>query len=139
MKFLYKAVYAGRRMTWDGKKTYQLFYRTDNQKEMNFKKIRGVWLGYTYECAADKISTTPKRCDDERVDNPEWEAKDALVDSHNAKIRAERVLNKSKAPQLKNAIEAIKPLITKNLGYFETRALIEYLTDRAYKTKKVKL
>ncbi len=130
-KYNYKAVYCGRKLCGDGK-VYQRFLRTDNNKEMHFQGVKRVWIGYTYKCGAGSISTKPERTLDERFDNAEWEATDTLVDVHNSNRRAEKKLQEKVAPTLKAAIEALKPLF-KDKGYFERKAIIEWLAEKSSK------
>lgn len=134
-KYPFTCIYAGRRLRYDGK-VYQLFLR-DGKEEMGFSGVKGVWIGYTYRCGEDKIATKPERTDAERVDNPEWDAKDALVDAHRAEKRAKAKLADATRPALKNAITALVPLV-RNIPGFQARHLVEYLVDEAKKASKKK-
>ena len=129
-----KCIYAGRRIGGDGK-TYQLFLLLPEKREMYFRGVKRVWLGYTYKCGDTSISTKPERTDDEHVKNPEWESADTLVDIKTAEKRAETKLKKNTKPAMREAIEALRPLM-KNLSYFNRRSLIEYLATEAARVKK---
>lgn len=122
-------VYAGRRLDKNNK-LHQCFIFPGNEVAW-FKGIKGVHLGYTYRCTKEKLSVKPPRVYDvSRVDNPEWEAADALVDAHNAKKRAAAKIAATTSPAIKNAIQALIP-VCRNLGYYDRQQLIEFLTDKA--------
>ena len=134
-KYKHTCVYAGRRLSQDGKRVYQRFIDSKGN-EMLFKGVSGVWIGYTYKCSETQIARKPERVRDvERIDNPEWDAADALVDSHNARKRADAKIAKSTRPAMKAAIEAIRPLV-RGLHHFERKALIEYLAVKSQEKKK---
>lgn len=132
-KYNRKAVYTGRRLENDGK-VYQRFELLPDHSEIFFRRVRSVWIGHTYKCADSKISLRPERTDDDRIDNPEWEGFDAIVDAHNAKRRAEAKLRAKLTPSLKAAIVALKPLM-RGKAHFERRAIIEYLADKSRNLK----
>jgi hypothetical protein len=121
-----KAVYTGRRFGRDGKVRHR--FEKANGEELNFRGIKGVCLGYTYKCSASTIAERPERTDDDRIDNPEWEAADAMVGAYNAQKRAEAKMRKEAKPALRAAVLALKPLL-KGKDYFGRRALIEYLVE----------
>jgi len=122
-----KAVYIGRRFS--GSKVLQAFLR--NNEVVYFSGIKRVWIGHTYACGKDSISTKPERLNIERIDNPEWEALDTLVDSKNAEKRAEKKISAMSKPHLKAAKDALYPLF-KDLGFIEMRTLANYLVDEVY-------
>lgn len=127
-KYDRKAIYIGRRL--DGKGHLQVFLLLPEKKEIHFKGIKRVWIGHTYKCSATKMSTRPERLPDDRVDDPAWEAQDALVDAENAKKRAEEKVSKMSKPQMRAAIEALRPLL-EGVGYFGQSALVRHLVDQA--------
>lgn len=130
-KYDRKAVYTGRRLASNGK-VYHRFELLPERSDMHFTGLTGVWLGHTYECTDSKIAKRPKMTDDDREDNAEWEAADAEVDAKNAVKRAEAKVRSQTKPALKKAVEALRPLF-RGKGYFERRALIEYLAELAKK------
>jgi hypothetical protein len=118
-------------------KVWQRFQTPDGEERF-FTGIRRVWIGYTYRCAKDGISRRPERVDDiDRIDNPTWEAADTLVDQRNAKNRADEKYQRSSSPTIRSAVKALEPLC-KGLHYFEIRALIEILTEKAFKQTRRK-
>lgn len=123
-KFRDTATYTGRRLLANGK-VYQRFEGSDG-RERYFRGIRGVSIGFTYRCAKAKMPIRPEMTDDERINNPEWEAADALVDERNAKRRADAKVQSMSKPALKAAMEALKPLI-KGMSYYERAALVNHL------------
>lgn len=129
------AVYTGRKLGNDGKTIFQRFIVTDG-KERLFRGVKNVIPGYTYRIGKDYIATSPERVPDAAfVDNPEWEAADALVDAANAKRRAEAKIRAKAKPGVKKAIEALRPLL-RGISYYDRLALVEYLaTEAAKKTK----
>lgn len=133
----YKAIYAGRRGDFRDGKVRQVFLRSDTKEEMFFTGIKRVAIGYTYECEAKSIKVAPKRTDDERIDNPEWDAADALVDAKNAEKRAAAKCSKESSPALQAAIDALVPLL-KNTNFFDQRLLVEYLASEAGKKARAK-
>lgn len=120
-----KAIYIGRRLG-RGDKTLHAFLLLPDKKEIFFPRTRGVIIGHTYKCWATKMSRRPERTDDERIDNPVWDAADALVDAHNAKKRAETKARKNSSPALKAAVAALKPLVEKT-NYIEQESLVRHL------------
>ena len=126
---IYKCIYTGRRLTKDGK-VYHRFESLPEREDIYYRNIRGVHIGYTYECGKNQMSTRPKRCDDERIDNPEWESNDALVDTRNMMRRADAKIKRASRPALKKAIEALQPLL-KGLNIFDQANLIKYLCNEA--------
>ena len=124
-----KAVYVGRRIS--GNKVYQMFELLPKNEPMVFTGIRGVILGYTYKCTEKTISTRPERTEDELIYNPDWEAKDALVDAHNEKRRSDAKMRRLSKPHLKTAIDSIQPLL-KGLHFHDFQPLIGYLTKMAW-------
>jgi hypothetical protein len=120
-------VYTGRRL--NGSKGSLQRFEMPNGEEAFYKRIKGVYIGHTYECSKDKMSIRPTQTDAERIDNPEWDAADALVDASNARKRAQKKCAAKTSPAFKNAIAAITPLC-KGLGYIERRYLIELLVDK---------
>ncbi len=127
-----RAVYTGRRL--NGKNVFQCFELLPEKKEMFFKGIRGVHLGYTYECTDSQMPVRARCVDVERIDNPEWEAADAIVDARNAEKRAASKMAATSKPNLKRALEVLRPLM-RGLSYYDTRNLIEYLVIEAKKKK----
>lgn len=131
-KYNRKAVYTGRRISGPSSKIYHRFELLPERSEMFFQGVRRVYIGYTYECSADRIAQKPVKTDDERIDNPEWDAADALIDQRRAEKRAEAKIKASTRPALKAAIAALRPLM-RNLGYFQRKALVEYLAEESRK------
>lgn len=129
-KFKGKAVYTGRRL--DGSKVLQRFEERPSGKERWFQGIKGVWIGYTYECGAKQMSRRPARKDDPAINNPAWDAADALVTAHRAEQKAEAKYRGTVSPALKTAVAALKP-ICKGLDIFEATKLIKYLVDQAWR------
>lgn len=127
-----KAVYTGRRL--QGNKVYQRFELLPERTEMFFSGIKGAWIGYIYKCTDSKMSSKPERTDDDRMDNAEWDAADALVDAYNAKKRAEAAIRGKQSPALKAAIVALKPLM-RGLSSFSRAALIAYLAEETRNLK----
>ena len=125
-----KAVYTGRRRFQNGKVVHR--FQKSNGEEMFFGGIKGVWIGFTYKCGGDSISRKPERTDDERIDNPEWDAADALIDAQNRVKRMEKRLAANTKPALKEAIDALIPLV-RGLRNFDRDVLVKYLVDQAMK------
>ncbi len=123
-----RAVYTGRRLGQDGK-VRQRFELLPSKQEMFFTGIKRVYIGYTYKCHSDSISVKPEMTTDPLVNNPEWDAKDALVDKYNEEKRAEAKIRNASKPALKAVIEALYPL-TKNLSFSDRRKLIELLIEK---------
>lgn len=122
-----KAVYTGRRLQSNGEVWHR--FEKPNGEEMYFGKTQRVYIGHTYACGKSNIARRPERdYGIERVDNPEWDAADALVDAHRARRRAEAKAKATSSPALKNASAALAPLF-KGLDYFQRRYLIEYLAN----------
>jgi len=69
------------------------------------------------------------------VDNPKWEAEDALVDIKRAKDRADAKFKKNESPTLKLAIQALNR-VCDGMSFFDRRALIEYLVMEKVGWKK---
>jgi hypothetical protein len=125
-----QAIYVGRRWGTKGT-TLQKFLLLPERKEMYFKGVKGVHMGYTYECSEDSISAKPKMIvDAPRVDDPEWEAEDALVDAANAQKRADAKIRANASPTMKKAIESIKPLLRGRNSY-ERELLVRYLIEKS--------
>lgn len=126
-----RAVYTGRRL--GGGKVWQRFELLPDRREMYFSGVKGLYIGYAYECTDKTIPARPK-CDHEikREDNPEWDAADAVVDARNAERRAQAKMKEESRPALKKAVEALKPLM-RGLSVFDREALIKYLADQARK------
>lgn len=129
----HQCVYVGRRLNAKGK-TLQMFQLLPSRKEMCFRGVKGVWIGYTYKCSDSAISAKPERVDREREDNPEWDAEDALVDATRAQKRADDVLKKKASPALKAAVQALTPLV-KRIDWFQQETLVKYLIGEARKAK----
>lgn len=130
-----KAVYIGRRLWGErGDKVAHCFQLLPERRQMAFKGIKKVYIGYTYECAESTMPTRPTRTEDARIDNPEWEAADALVDARNARKRADAKIKANSRPAMKKAIEALKPVLI-GLDYFQRRSLIEYLANISLRKK----
>lgn len=127
-------VYTGRRISNDQKEVFQRFVKPDGTESL-YKGVKGVWIGHTYKCAEKNISTKPERVDTPRIDNPEWEAADALVDAHNRRKRAEAAIAKSTKPGIKAAIEVLTPLC-RGLAIWEREALIRYLARQSWEKEK---
>jgi hypothetical protein len=123
-------IFVGRRLG-KGNKTYQVFLLLPEKTEMYFRGIKRVYLGFTYRCTKNAIPIKPEMVHGaERVDNPEWEARDALVDEHNALRRSEAKYRKQSNPRVQALIASLKPLV-KDLAFYETRNLIEYLVTKS--------
>lgn len=127
-----KAVYTGRRMS--GGKVWQRFELLPEKTEMFFRGVKRVYIGATYKCNRTSIAGKPERIDDEMIFNAEWDAADALVDAHNAEKRAEAKYRAKASPALKNAVEALRPLV-RGIGFFDAKALTDYLVTEAKKKK----
>lgn len=128
-KLTRKAIYIGRRLG-RGDKTFHVFLLLPKKKEMWYGKIQRVWIGHTYGCWPSQMSRRPPRLDDERIDNPEWDAADALVTAHLSKKRADVKAKRNVSPAIKKAVEAIKPLIEKT-SWIEQEALVKHLVNLA--------
>lgn len=133
-KYPLKVVYTGRRLIEN--KIYHRFEKP-NGEAMHFRGVKRVWIGYTYKCGENNISSKPERTEDERIDNPEWDVADELVDAELKRKKAEKILEGKQSPALKNAIAALAPLC-RNISYFQRRTLIEYLCEQSMKFKKGK-
>lgn len=126
-KFRLRVVYTGRRL--NGDRGFIQRFETPDGKERFFSGIHGVFIGHTYEAGATGMAVWPKRLDVERIDNPEWEAADALVEAKRRERSAEARVRKALTPALKTAIAALTPLM-KDKGYFEREAIIKYLAEQ---------
>lgn len=132
----HRALYMGRR--FNGKTPMHCFRL--NGEDVFFAKTRGVIIGYTYKCGKDTMLKKPERdWDIERVDNPEWEAADAIV---TAMVKEKREQKKAEAkmkavskPALKAAALALLPLC-KKLNYSERQKLVRYLVEELSKLSK---
>jgi hypothetical protein len=127
-KYDRQCVFVGRRVASGGKTSYK-FELLPKREPMYFGKIKGVYIGHTYECTENSISGKPNRVERERESNPEWEAQDALVDAANEEKRAQRKWAESSKPTVKKAIEALKPLM-RGLTIFERELLIKHLCEK---------
>lgn len=127
MKTKRKAVYTGRRL--HGEKVVQRFELLPGKREMFYRNVRGVHIGHTYACSATQMSRRPEWLNEERRDNPEWEAQDALVDEFNARKRAEAKIRALTKPALRAALEALKPLV-KGMDYFARVKLVTLLVEK---------
>ncbi len=125
-----KCIYTGRRLS--GKKVFQRFELLPEKKEVYYSGIRGVVIGYTYPCSEKSMPTRPQSTEDERVDNPEWDAGDALVDAHHAEKRSQARMNAKSKPALRAALDSIRPLVS-GLSYYDARNLIEFLVVESKK------
>lgn len=126
-----KAVYTGRRLAGD--KVYQRFEVAG--KEIFFRGIKSIFIGYTYKCGIESMQTRPEIVADvDAIHNPEWEAQDALVDTKNAKRRALQRFKKDSFPYMKAALSALMPLC-KGLDYFEREQLILRLVEATREKK----
>lgn len=123
-----EAIYVGRRLLQNGA-TAHCFLLLPEKREMLFRGIKGIFIGYTYKCGSSTMPVRPDRTEAERIDNPEWEAADALVDARNARKRAEAKIRKSTRPALRNAIAALRPLL-RGMSYFDRKELITYLAEQ---------
>lgn len=128
-----KVVYTGRRLV-DGKKVWQRF-EDEKGHERFFAGIRRVYIGHAYEAAAKSMSARPKQLDDPRVDNPTWEALDALVDDHREKQRAAKRWDKASRPIVKAAVKALVPLV-RGISFFEVESLVRHLALKARRASK---
>jgi hypothetical protein len=126
-------VYTGRR---EGKKCILHRFEKPDGEEMYFSGIRGVHIGMTYRCGKTNIASRPELVMEvERIDNPEWDAADALIDAKRAEKRAEKKLAASTKPALKTAVSALQPLV-RGMSYFDRKSLVEYLVEEAVKVGK---
>lgn len=128
-----RAIYTGRRITGSG--TAQRFELLPAHKEIFFRGIKGVYIGYTYKCSSKHMATKPERTDDERIDDATWDAADALVDAENSRKRQEQKIKSLSKPALRAAIDAISPLV-KNLAYHDCKNLLEYLLEKIMEKKR---
>lgn len=133
-KYTRRAVYTGRRLTTKG--VYQRFELLPERTEMWFRGIKGVHLGWTYECSASAIATRPKFVESaDHKSLAEWEVADALVDARNQEKRQEAKLRALSTPAINRAVEAIEPLIA-HAGILNESALVRLLVRRAYEKQK---
>ena len=132
-KYLRKAVYTGRRLS--GSKVFHRFELLPSATVLYFAGVNRVRIGHTYKCAAGSISSKPEMTDDARVDNPQWEAADALVDVRNAQRRAATKIQKLTKPALRAALDALRPLC-EDMGFYERRELIGFLAEELGKRRK---
>jgi hypothetical protein len=126
--YSHKAVYIGRRLS--GTKVLQAFLLLPDKKEIFFAGVRGVYMGYTYLCTDKNIAKRPERAEDEQLNDPQWEAEDALVDAYNEEKRGAQKMSKLSKPAVNHALEALMPLL-KGLHYFDYHKLIEHITKLA--------
>lgn len=130
-----KYVYAGKRRDAKGR-VYGLFIRQNKKREEAwYRGIKGVSIGYTYLGYASKMPVRPERTDDERQDNPSWEALDTIVDSERRKARLGAQVQRLSKPALAAAVAAIKPLL-KGLSPWHLEALVRHLVFLAMKERK---
>jgi hypothetical protein len=136
IKYNRKAIYTGRRL---GAKGFShRFELLPSRKEMFFKGVTGVHIGFTYECAASHIRKRPARIiEAERIDNPDWEAQDALVKERAQETSAFKKLSALSRPNLQAAIEALLPLI-KNVGHYDITKLVNFLVNQAIEARDKK-
>lgn len=131
-----KCVYAGRRLNHVTHSKVEIFHCfIQNGKEMFFKNVLGVFMGCSYECSQDTISRRPKLLADDRVDNPDWEAKDALAAAWLKSRRAKNKIKNLQKPYIKAAMQALIPLL-KNLDSQEVSSLVSHLTFEAWDTTR---
>lgn len=134
-----KALYIGRRFIKGN-----LFYVFINESKKNlfFKGLKQVLIGHTYHLEDDgTIKATPDLLDDDRVDNPEWEAQDVLSINHyyekRAEEKAKKKLEKMSQPFIRAAVEALEPLAF-NLSDYEIKSLALYLLKEISARKRKK-
>lgn len=124
-------VYIGRRTS---KKGAVWAFQTSDGGERYFGRISGVWIGHTYEATAKGISRRPKQTDAKRIDNPKWEAEDAIVDAVNLEKRAAKKFADASSPHIKAAVTALLPL-TRGLNMFDVDKLVRALVISARNRK----
>ncbi len=141
-KYTRRAVYIGRRFwyTKGGKgRVVYVFQFLPSRKELGFGRIRRVHIGNTYKCGTDTMPRHPERdFERPREDNPEWDARDALVEAENVKrlaqAKAEAKVAALSKPALKIAIEALRPLV-RGLDYLQCKNLVVYMIEKARNKK----
>lgn len=129
IKYDRQAVFVGRRIGLEGKTVWR-FELLPERTPMAFSRIKGVWIGHTYECTDKTIAGKPKRVDREREDNPEWEALDRHVDAVNAEKRVNAKLAADSRPAMKAAITALVPLV-RAMDSFSAEMLVRHLVAEA--------
>lgn len=137
------AIYIGKRIL--GNDVAQCFERTDTKEILKFKRIKSVYIGSTYKCGENGILVSPERVDVETIENPKWEAENAIAEEYlwrkRAQTKVESTLKKEEKRHLKTAIEALRPLVKSvDYDYFKIERLMhaigQKLWDEKWKRKK---
>jgi len=126
---VYKAVYTGRRITTAGKVVHR-FVRLDSGKELNFRGVKRVAIGFTYECLASSIKVKPKMAQDFPQEiNPEWEAEDLIVAAELAANRAAFQASRLSKPHVNAALKALRPLV-QGRNLFAREKIVKFLISK---------